>query len=608
MGAACSVTVAADSHEGALEDLDLLNFPMKFPMWLIAGRTLMELRPPLLSHEQLKKQGKLIQWKPAGQSRPVVFISHEWVGTRHPDPEFKQFKVLQAALRNMSDGKLTIRKEPISELLGIPLPVPSVAEQHNCLDWYFWYDYISCPQLSVHGDPDASMEEINASRADLQDAVASIPAYCEKADFLLVLAPSLRHSDAGRVMSSCSWSNRGWCRVERTATVCSRSAKSLLILSSPQQLLLSAGPDWVTSWPGQGMFTVEQDREMLQELTGRLLQMKSEHLMTGGDQTNWRFFQALQPKARGQATFPEREDVGQFRQRYRLPPTGGVHGMSPLMLASLEGNCSVMSQLLEAKADVDEPVAWRFPQAHIQGRVLTALFFAAALSTEEAVSTLLDARASLELPSGISKAGIVVSAAYFGNSSVLPLLLERRGDMNALTNLGGNALFAACGTSNFESTRILLQNRADPNRMNYAGGTALSFNCLFNTSPRHAELLLEARADPNLRGVPANPLWSGICWVLKQMTRSRNPSAVIWNLALSSGGTPLHFAALNGNLEVAQILLDSMADLNATWGDERLTPLHLARGQGHEDLVACLEVEKRPRVVSQDSELFEERF
>jgi len=611
MGATCSQV--AESNEVALDDLENESVPIKFPMWLIVGRTLMELQHPLPSHEMLKKEGKLIQWKPADQSRPIVFISHEWVGTHHPDPEFKQFKVLQMALQNMSEGKLIIRKEPFSELHGISLHVPSVAEQQNCIDWYFWYDYICCPQLSVQGEMVASIEEISASRRDLHDAVASIPAYCHRANFLLVLAPSLLHADSGRVMSTSSWSSRGWCRAERTATVCSRSNKSLLILSGPRQLLVSAGPDWVTSWPGQGKFTVEEDRVILQELTGRLLQMKSDSLLQiGGDQTNWRFFQALRSKARGQETFPEREDVKKFFQRcyrgyrgYSHPFTGGVYSTTPLMLACLEGNCFVMSQLLEAKADVDEPVVWRFPQAHIQGKVLPALYFAAALSTTAAVSLLLDARASLELPSGISNSGIVMSAAYFGNSSVLSLLLERRGDMNALTSLGGNALMAACGTSNIESTRILLHNKADPNFMTYMGGTAFSFNCLSNTSPGHAKLLLEARADPNLRSLPANGFWTGFSWAYKQISNFRGPSTLSWHLAFGLRGTPLHFAALHGNLEVAQILLDNMADLEATWGDEKLTPLELARSQGHTDLLACFEAATKLRSVSQSSEIFE---
>ena len=52
------------------------------------------------------------------------------------------------------------------------------------------------------------------------------------------------------------------------------------------------------------------------------------------------------------------------------------------------------------------------------------------------------------------------------------------------------------------------------------------------------------------------------------------------NLALGNRGTPLHFAALNGSLEIAKMLLDYQADPASTWSTRRLTPLDLAQQQG----------------------------
>ncbi|CAE7806558.1 ANK1 [Symbiodinium sp. CCMP2592] len=569
------------------------GLPMKFPMWLIPGSVLAQLEHPLLPHETLLQQGKLVRWEP-GHPRTVVFISHEWLGTYHPDPDFKQFKVLQLALENLRTGMARIRKDTVSEILRIPLPMPSDEEQHNCLDWDFWYDYISCPQLSVAPDMEASMEEMSASKGELADAIASIPAYCDKADYTIVLAPSLLHNEARKVLSTSSWGSRGWCRAERTATVFSAGRKALLVVSSPTRMAISAGPEWVTSWPGQGRFTVEEDRKVLQELTGELLATKCSNLLRSG-QSHWRFYQALQPKARGRAEFLN-EDLDDFLDRYSLLDARSVvEGMTPLMLASLEGNISVMRELLKSKAQVDERISWRLPEAHIHGTVVTALSLAASLSSKEAVLALLDARASLDLPSGLSGAGVVVQAAYFGNSSVLATLIERRGDMNYPTTLGGNALLAAAGASNVDCTRILLEQRADPNFMNYIGSTALSFSCLFNTDAGHAELLLQARADPNLRGLAKNCLWATVCWACQKKIQMGNATSVHWNIALSNGGTPLHVAALNGSLQIAMLLMEHDADVEATWGDNLLTPLDLAKNHDHEDLVACLETEQRLR-------------
>ena len=50
----------------------------------------------------------------------ALFVSHQWVGKRHPDPEFTQFSVLQGALKHMMselqrvDPKLNLVSEPKS--------------------------------------------------------------------------------------------------------------------------------------------------------------------------------------------------------------------------------------------------------------------------------------------------------------------------------------------------------------------------------------------------------------------------------------------------------------------------------------------------------------
>ena len=50
-------------------------------------------------HEALKLQGLLVEFdKTMGKA---LFVSHQWVGRRHPDPDFIQFSVLQEALRHL---------------------------------------------------------------------------------------------------------------------------------------------------------------------------------------------------------------------------------------------------------------------------------------------------------------------------------------------------------------------------------------------------------------------------------------------------------------------------------------------------------------------------
>jgi ankyrin repeat protein len=51
--------------------------------------------------------------------------------------------------------------------------------------------------------------------------------------------------------------------------------------------------------------------------------------------------------------------------------------------------------------------------------------------------------------------------------------------------------------------------------------------------------------------------------------------------------TPLHFAAFNGHKDVAELLLASNADVNATDKDG-WTPLHFAADKGHKDIAELL--------------------
>jgi ankyrin repeat protein len=53
------------------------------------------------------------------------------------------------------------------------------------------------------------------------------------------------------------------------------------------------------------------------------------------------------------------------------------------------------------------------------------------------------------------------------------------------------------------------------------------------------------------------------------------------------GGTPLHLAAVNGNRDVAELLLASKADVNAKT-NRGLTPLGLALDKDHQEVAELL--------------------
>lgn len=549
---------------------------MEFPMWLMPARVLITLKPPLKPHKDMLEAGHLIQWR-SGHPNKVMLISHQWAGRRHPDPKFEQFSVLQKALVEMSNGNCAVSKDPsseLSELNGGPKhTLPSIEEQKSVLDWDVWYDYFGCPQIDDRA--------YDSGASELQAAVNSIPAYCNVADFVFVLTPSITHVDTGATMGRSTWGMRGWCRAERTAAVLSRNEKLLVFICSPTSVLVSNGNEWVRAWPGEGDFTVEADRPKVKQLTNELLQLKCQSLWTKRDMPRWRFYKALGPRGQGHPPMESQEDVASFLQRYNMESE--LHhfeqgGLSPLMLASIEGNLRVITELIES-----------------QDGHYTALSLAAALSTRPTVKLLLQLKADMHVPKDKLGSNAMMTAARFGNHEVVPLLCAGPSDLLRQNFFGGRALHVASISENPEVTRMLLQMRSDPDVATNIGCAVLCFNPQYGTNPAHTQFLLQARANPNISFEPIGNRALSLCdhWMGK--VRNGTASLAEKNLALGNRGTALHFAALNGSLEIAKLLLEHEADPSATWSERRYTPLQLAQQQGQEALVELLKSAK-PKV------------
>ncbi|CAE7412121.1 unnamed protein product, partial [Symbiodinium natans] len=98
-------------------------------------------------------------------------------------------------------------------------------------------------------------------------------------------------------------------------------------------------------------------------------------------------------------------------------------GLSPLMLASIEGNIPIIKILVEGKADPNELMTWDIKDAQLEGNH-TALSLAAALSTRSTVLTLLNLKADLHVPKDRLGSNALMTAARFGNNEAIPLLVS----------------------------------------------------------------------------------------------------------------------------------------------------------------------------------------
>jgi uncharacterized protein len=190
----------------------------------------------------------------------------------------------------------------------------------------------------------------------------------------------------------------------------------------------------------------------------------------------------------------------------------------------------------------------------------TALLWAAHWNDVEAVKLLLRAGANAAATNRFG-ASPLSEAATSGNAELVKALLEAGADAKALSTPDGETvLMSAARSGNMESVRMLLDRGADVNaRERYKGQTAL----MWAAAERHApvvKLLLERGAD----------------WKIRGFDRETKPPKLSAASAISpiprGGFTALMFAAREGDLESARIMLDAGVDINH--GDvDNVTPL-----------------------------------
>eukprot|EP00435_Cladocopium_sp_Y103_P064929 s1948_g26.t1 len=186
------------------EDLNEIELQETFPMYTMTVHLLLQMTK-IQPHEELLAAGQLVRFE-VSMGR-AAFISHQWLGCGHPDPQFQQMKVLQDALRNLISGGSEVCVDLISEAVyfrstGIP------AAEWTSAGLFLWYDYFSCPQLERGAS--------GLTSPHLQKAIESIPVYVSRCHYFIALCPVLSSPDKEETFSDYTWSKRGWCCVELT--------------------------------------------------------------------------------------------------------------------------------------------------------------------------------------------------------------------------------------------------------------------------------------------------------------------------------------------------------------------------------------------------------
>ena len=182
----------------------------------------------LPAYEVMRHSGRLVVFNES--LGKAMFVSHQWAGDEHPDPQLQQFRVLQEALRNILAGTIRVGLPISAELAFGRLRCPT-ASDFKSQPMYVWYDYLCCPQ-------DLASPAANGRAG----AIRSIPSYVAQCEFFIILCPVMKHAEQPCTLNLVTWAQRGWCRTERLAReLAAREVGYTIIVESATQQTLSLG-------------------------------------------------------------------------------------------------------------------------------------------------------------------------------------------------------------------------------------------------------------------------------------------------------------------------------------------------------------------------------
>ncbi|EEC00316.1 tankyrase, putative [Ixodes scapularis] len=238
-----------------------------------------------------------------------------------------------------------------------------------------------------------------------------------------------------------------------------------------------------------------------------------------------------------------------------------------LLEAAKAGNLDLVRSLVEADADV---VNCR----DVDGRQSTPLHFAAGYNRVPVVEFLLQRGADVHAK---DKGGLVPlhNACSYGHYQVADLLVKHGASVNVSDLWRFTPLHEATAKGKCDIVRLLLEHGADAAKKNRDGNTPL-------------DLVREGDQDVAdlLRG-DAALLDAAKKGNLGRVMRLVTADNINCRDAQGRNSTPLHLAAGYNNLEVAELLLEKGAEVNAQ-DKGGLIPLHNASSYGHLDVAALL--------------------
>ena len=289
---------------------------------------------------------------------------------------------------------------------------------------------------------------------------------------------------------------------------------------------------------------------------------------------------------------------------------------TPLHRAAENGHLEVVEFLIQKGADVDK----RGP------RGCTPLLLTCSLGFPACLERLIKENARIDARNDKMQTCFHLAAMH-GHSDILEILVEKCSDpdhINSVDKHGDTPLHAAIWSGNITEAKFLLEHGALVDKLDNSSlsvlqvaavvgqteiaamlieqyGVDVRQNALFGSTPLHhaalygrcdfIPLLLRAGAEPNFLDNELNTaLHSAVKGDSLEFIKQLVEAVPTLDLAPrnKTGSTPLHFAAVGGNLEIVTFFLEHEVSSVQVENNAIFLPLHLAAWFGHLEAVKLL--------------------
>lgn len=271
-------------------------------------------------------------------------------------------------------------------------------------------------------------------------------------------------------------------------------------------------------------------------------------------------------------------------------------GMTALHWAALQNDASIMEMLLYAGANV---------RATTRLGAYTPLHLASKVGAAAIVAPLVKAGAAVGATTSTGTTALMLAAAS-GNPETVAALVANGAELNTKDKANGEtALMFAAARDRADVVRLLIAKGADvtvtARVVDFAGLTAPGDEAFRASSmprpmpmpqapenaPRQTRENAPAQAKP--AEAPAAPEGARPANRNQQEVAGMTRGFLYNELIGAQGGlTALHFAARQGAIDTAKVLLEGGADVNQLSPADNMSPLLIATINGHFDLAAYL--------------------